>query len=529
MQRNWRKLTAAAAIGIIAIAGAAWGTARLWLGGTVAPQPALASMPPLPPVARSSVVVTPIAITLTAIKDALEIFAPPELSDKLDVSQMPLLADADVTWSVARGPFTVTSQVDSLAISTSLNGGIRASGPATNSGDDSHGRPRNLSGLLGNILGRLQNRLGEPGSAPETTGTIQGDATIIAHPVLLPQWRIEPNLKSEVRIADATLSLMGRRIRVPEIAKRLLDRAIDARVSVLQARLRDDPSLQLAVQQQWAQMCRSVPLGSAAPDLPDLWLEVRPTRAFAAHPDVNQDAVLLTIGVEADTRIVPNETKPDCPFPQQLEIVPQLEQGRLAIAVPIDIPFTEVTRLVEAKLKGKTFPQDNSGAFSATIKSVNLAASGDRLLVSVAVRANETRSWLGLGADATVHVWGRPVLDRERQMLRLNDVALDVESQAALGLLGAAAHAAIPSLEKALADNAVIDLVPVVDSARRNIAAAVADFRKSSDIIAVDAEVTGLRLADLQFDAKTLRIIAEADGTVRASVTRLQPVAVEAQ
>jgi len=221
---------------------------------------------------------------------------------------------------------------------------------------------------------------------------------------------------------------------------------------------------------------------------------------------------------------VPNETKPDCPFPAELEIVPQMEQGRLAIAVPIDIPFTEVNRLTEARLKGKTFPEDKSGAFSATIKSVNFAASGDRLLISVGMRANETKTWLGLGADATVHVWGRPVLDRARQMLRLNDVALDVESQAAFGLLGAAARAAIPSLEKALADNAVIDLVPVAENARKNIAAAVDDFRKRSDSVAVDAQVTDVRFVDVQFDAKTLRVIAEADGTARASVTSLLPM-----
>ena len=524
MQSHGGKLAFGAVIGAIVIAGAAWGIGKFGLVGTAAPWPPLANVPPLPPVTRSSVIVAPIGIALSAIKDAMEKATPQDFSDKLDVAQMPLLANADVAWSVSRGPFTITPEADALAISTSLNGSIRAVGPATSSGDDSPGRGRNWAGVLGNVLGRLQERLGESGSAPEGNGTIQGDATLIARPVLLPQWRLEPNLRSEVRIADASLSVLGRRVRVPEIVKRLLNRAVDARVSTLQARVREDPFLELAAQQEWAKMCRSIPLGTAAPDMPKLWLEVRPTRAFAAQPGFNENAVLLTIGVAADTRLVPNETKPDCPFPAELEIVPQMEQGRLAIAVPIDIPFTEVNRLTEARLKGKTFPEDKSGAFSATIKSVNFAASGDRLLISVGMRANETKTWLGLGADATVHVWGRPVLDRARQMLRLNDVALDVESQAAFGLLGAAARAAIPSLEKALADNAVIDLVPVAGNARRNIAAAVDDFRKRSDSVAIDAQVTDVRFVDVQFDAKTLRVIAEADGTARASVTSLLPM-----
>ena len=161
-----------------------------------------------------------------------------------------------------------------------------------------------------------------------------------------------------------------------------------------------------------------------------------------------------TVGVQADTRIVPNETKPDCPFPAQLELVPQMDQGKINVAVPIDIPFTEVNRLLEAQLKGKTFPEDKSGAFSATVRTVALAASGDRLLISLRVKANENKSWFGLGAEATIHVWGRPALDSGRQMLRLKDIALDVESEAAFGLLGAAARAAVPYLETTLAENA---------------------------------------------------------------------------
>jgi hypothetical protein len=37
----------------------------------------------------------------------------------------------------------------------------------------------------------------------------------------------------------------------------------------------------------------------------------------------------------------------------------------------------------------------------------------------------------------------------------------------------------------------------------------------------VEASVTGLRLAGIEFDSKTLRVIAEAEGLVRALVTKL--------
>ena len=110
--------------------------------------------------------------------------------------------------------------------------------------------------------------------------------------------------------------------------------------------------------------------------MPSLWLELRPTRAFAAQPRTTASALVLTFGVQAETRIVPNQTKPECPFPAQVELVPQAEQGRVNIAVPIDVPFTEVDRLLAAQLTGKTFPDDKESAFAATVQKVNLAASG---------------------------------------------------------------------------------------------------------------------------------------------------------
>ena len=109
--------------------------------------------------------------------------------------------------------------------------------------------------------------------------------------------------------------------------------------------------------------------------------------------------------------------------------------------------------------------------------TASIAASGDRLLISLRVKAREKASWLGLGAEANVHVWGRPVLDREHQTLRLTDIALDVNSEAAFGLLGAAARAAIPYLKDTLADNAVIDIKPFADHARSSMEAALAEFR----------------------------------------------------
>jgi hypothetical protein len=520
---NWRKIALGAVI-VVVLAGAV--VAMKWIRSE-GRRPALASVPPLAPVTRSSTVIVPTTIELNAIRDALEKAAPPQLSGKSEIPPLPFVGSFDFAWAVARGEFAVAGGPDGLTVSSALNGTFRASGQLSTTANDM----QDLQDLLGSLFGGsspprsnpppTQGQQNQPEKIFEQTTNFRGSARLTARPTLLPEWRIEPNLTTQVSLSDASLDFMGTKLNVPEEVKPMLESSINDLVASLQSTVLADPVIEQAARQEWAKMCRSISLGATAPDMPNLWLEVRPTRAFAAQPGIDQKSLTLTVGVQSDTRIVPNETRPNCPFPERLEIVPQTDQGRVSIAVPMDIPFTEINRLMEEQLKGKVFPEDRSGSFSATIKSVNLAASGDRLLISVGVRANETKTWFGFGADATIYVWGRPILDTARQTLRLKDLTLDVESESAFGVLGVAARAALPYLEAALDEKAVIDLVPLARDARRNIEAAVADFRKNNEGIQVDAQVLELRLVGLEFDATTLRVIGEAEGTARATVTKL--------
>jgi hypothetical protein len=314
------------------------------------------------------------------------------------------------------------------------------------------------------------------------------------------------------------MSIAGIRLSISNEVKPVLERSVNEQVGALQGRLRNDPFLELAARAEWAKLCRSLPLGAVGAGLPNLFLEIKPTRAFAAQPRIDASAVTLTVGVQAETRIVPAETKPDCPFPATVEIVPQAEQGRVNLGVPIDVPFTEVNRLLEKQLAGRTFPEDKTSAYEVTVRRASLAASGEWLLISLRVQASERKSWFGLATEASVHIWGKPLLDPKSQTLRLTDVMLDVDSE---GVLGVAARAAAPYLTAALADSAVIDLKPFTANARNSIEAAIAGFQTARDGVRVDTALTDLRLVGIAFDSKTLRVIAEADGSVRIAVSAL--------
>lgn len=494
----------------------------LWPAGGPEKRPALADSPPLKPATRTSVIMAPAAVALTAIRDAMEAQAPRDLSGKRDNPVGQLLQNAELGWNISRGPLALTGRPDGLTVVAPLNGAFRLTGQI---GAQVGGQLGNITGALGGVLNeQLGKQMGNlTGRALDQRADLRGNVTLTARPALTPNWRLEPNLTGQANIGDTSLQVAGLpiRINVSREVKPLLDRAVGEQTAALQARLRNDPIIEVVARREWAKMCRSIPLGKAAPGVPDLWLEVRPTRAFAAQPRIDAAAVTLTLGVQAETRIAPTETKPDCPFPATLEIVQAPEQGRVQIGVPVDLPFTEVNKLIEAQLKGRTFPEDKSGAVEVTIQRASVAASGDRLLLTTRVKASEKKSWFGLGAEAIVHVWGKPALDTKEQVLRLTDIEVDVESEEAFGLLSAAARAALPYLKDALAENARIDLKPFAANARKSIEAALADFRTPQPGATVEAAVTELRLAGIEFDAKTLRVIAEADGTVKVAISQL--------
>jgi len=490
-----------------------------WLSprGTVR-APVLVELPPLPPAPRNSTIIAPVAIALNAIRDAADRGAPRSFAGKADNPVSQILQNADIGWTASRGLIAATGAQDVLSLATPLTGTLNVTGSLSSKATGAVGDA--LGGLLG---ANVAKQIGSVNiKALNASAEIKGNVTITARPKLVAGWRIEPNLAAQVTLGDTSLSLAGARVNVPAQVKPLIDKAVADQLTAVQARIRNDPSFEQNARAQWAKACRSIPLQGtgATSSLPPLWLELRPTRAVAAQPRVDATAVTLTLGIEAETRITSLQTKPDCPFPAVIAIIPPTP-GRVSIAVPIDVPFTDIDKIVEAQFAGRTFPEDGSGSVDVTVKRATVGASGDRLLISLLVNAKEKKSFFGFGGEANVHIWGKPVLDQTEQTLRLTNIELAVESEAAFGLLGAAARAAMPHLQKALAEKATVDLKPFATNAQKKIAAAISDFQKNEDGVRVAADITSLRLADIAFDSKTLRVIAEAEGAINVHITAL--------
>ena len=490
-----------------------------WLApGATVQQPQLAQLPPLPAAPRSSTIVAKVSVALSAIRDAAERGAPKTFAGKANNPVQQILENADIGWTASRGPIAITGAQDVLTVATPINGALKVTGSLS----------AKTTGAIGNALGSLlgANAAKQIGAVNikqvNANADIKGNVTLTSRPKLGASWRLEPNLQAQVNLDDSSLSAAGVKVSVPAQVKPVIDKTVADQIAAVQTKLQNDPTFENNARAQWAKACRSIPLQGTGgtSSMPPMWLELRPTKVIAAQPKIDASAMTITMGVEAETRITEAQTTPNCPFPAKLSIVPPMA-SQVSIDLPVDMSFTTLNQLVQAQVKDKTFPEDGSGPVDVTVRHASVAASGDRLLISLLVHAKEKTSWFGLGAEATVYIWGRPRLDQDAQTLRLTDVELAVESEAAFGLLGAAARAVIPHLQQALADRLIVDLKPFATNAQRKIAAAIADLQKNEEGIRVDADITSIRLAGINFDSKTLRVIVETQGTINAAVSAL--------
>ena len=352
-----------------------------------------------------------------------------------------------------------------LSLSTPLTGTLNVTGSLA------AGAKGAIGDALGSLLGgNVAKQIGSVNiKSLNANADIKGNVVITSRPKLTPNWHIEPGLAAQVALGDTAFSVAGAKVNVPAQVKPLIDKAVNDQIAAVQARIRNDPSLEQNARQQWAKICRSIPLQGARLDAAGAvaGIEADPRGGGAAARRCHRGDPDHGHRGRDPHHIVgrPNRTARSRRPSRSCRPAPAAHHRRA------DRHAVHRTQQdLEAQFAGKTFPEDGSGSLDVTVKHASVAASGDRLLISLLVNAKEKKSFFGFGGEATVHIWGRPLLDQAQQTLRLTDIQLAVESEAAFGLLGTAARAAMPYLQKQLADKAAIDLKPFAANAQKRSA-----------------------------------------------------------
>src|SRR3954453_7100629 len=211
-----------------------------WLAprGTVKP-PALVELPPLTPAPRSSIVMAPIVVSLSAIRDAADRGTPRSFNGKADNPVSQILQNADIGWTASRGPIAASGAQDGLTLATPLTGTLNVTGSLSGKAVGAVGDA--LGGLLG---GNVAKQIGSINIKNlNASAEIKGNVVITARPKIAANWRIEPNLTAEVNLGDTTLSMAGARVNVPGQVKPMIDKTVADQITALQARFRNDRTL----------------------------------------------------------------------------------------------------------------------------------------------------------------------------------------------------------------------------------------------------------------------------------------------
>src|SRR5512143_934305 len=87
-------------------------TAMNWLTLRGAGAPVLVELPPLPAAPRSSFILAPVAIALSAIRDAADRATPRTFAGKAGNPVSQILQNADSGWTASRGPIVATGGQD---------------------------------------------------------------------------------------------------------------------------------------------------------------------------------------------------------------------------------------------------------------------------------------------------------------------------------------------------------------------------------------------------------------------------------
>src|SRR4051812_32797520 len=152
--------------------------------------PVLVELPPLPPAPRSTTILAPVAIALSAIRDAAERSAPRNFAGRAENPVSQILQNADIGWTASRGPIAATGAQDVLSLATAITGTLNVTGSLSAKATGAVGDA--LGGLLGGDLGKKIGSVNIKNL--NVSAEIKGGVTITARPKLAAAWRLEPNL-----------------------------------------------------------------------------------------------------------------------------------------------------------------------------------------------------------------------------------------------------------------------------------------------------------------------------------------------
>ena len=248
------------------------------------PDPVVESLPVLDPGTESTPtqetppsLTVQISMPLEALGSIIERIVPEEFS-----GSSALKWGIDMKWEITRDPFVISGNDGELIIRTGFRG------------------ESTLSRRI--IL-----------STARATADAEANALIRMRPEIGEDWKIIPNLSTEVNVDHDGLKLFGLfNIRLSDVIEPYMKDRFSELSEEIESTITNSEFLKRSVMEQWMSLCRSTQISSQ----PDVWLETVPESVSFTRIQIDDNHLRFEVGIDGAMQVSDAQSEPTCDFPE---------------------------------------------------------------------------------------------------------------------------------------------------------------------------------------------------------------------
>lgn len=453
------------------------------------------SNPPQAPISR---IFIPVSMPISSIAAIAEAKTPPSEGGSKNLRNFGPASNNVANFNFNRSKLSVTGGDNQLNIAGTVSGNVRVSG-----------RIKPIRGGAGRLLGGLNPRV------PYSQNVnLAGDVNALLKPQLNENWRVVPGITGGVALTEVkariakvfTLSLRGE-------LQGDVNKAINKAITKLNTEIASNPFLENIGKKAWSDLCEPIEIKT-----PDglLYLHISPKQFHATQPSITAQNFSIALGLETLLDINDKSTRANpCPsFNNILAIDKEVDKVttlRVNASFSFDTLNAQLSGLAEKPIKS-----DSSGI---KVHSATLTHHGDKLLITIDADFQHI-GWIWDDVKRqTVYLTVKPILDSEQQVLRFQEVSLDVASQTVIGgFFSAIAGTFAPLLEQNI-QQISIDLKPEIKKAKERVSAAKEDLVKKTGPLTISTlELNELKALQLWHDVRGINVAIDAKAQIAAQL-----------
>jgi hypothetical protein len=282
--------------------------------------------------------------------------------------------------------------------------------------------------------------------------TAEGQAHATTTLAMGADWRVSSHTQGSVALSDAEVRLGPLKLNLTDMLNHNEQHLTDPLFKMVDKRVASDVKIKPQAEKLWAKAWAPIRVGKR----PQAWLLLSPQRVLVGQPIAANNAITVSLGVEAQARVILGDrpadpaTIPPLPAPGRLSG----PSNRFSFIVPVTLPYDVAAKLALARLQKK--PPHVAHANVRFTKLEILPSGRD---VIVATRFCVSQDWDPTGwfdSCGEGYLRGVPKFDAATGTIHIANVHYDVATEGAI--LSAMKFLAGDELGKAIEQNMVFSV-----------------------------------------------------------------------